>query len=264
MFKALQALHFVWQSTEAMLIRFFPYISNNGDGRPESCIFSSFLNICAMFSALIVHLRYDLIAELNRNSNDMLTIINKLSWYFGMIGAFGMFLVANFQESAVIQVHLTGAFLSFGFGCVYMLCHAGLSHLMVPLFASRRVAHIRTVLSVVGIFAFFTCEFSKTTLFTAKTCFSAFTCGILASNEFHKYHPDLPTPRPWTRKNPHEGFKLHCVSAGAEWTLAVINVLFFLSYSRDFEKIQVKLTVNPLVGHLDMSPQWSSESNLVD
>lgn len=106
---------------------------------------------------LILNLfRYDLIAELNRNSNDLLTLMNKLSYYFGLIGAFGMFLVANFQESAVIQIHLGGAFLSFGFGCAYMVCQSWISHLMVPLFASRRVAHIRSVLAGVGVIAFFT------------------------------------------------------------------------------------------------------------
>jgi hypothetical protein len=81
-----------------------------------------------------------------------------------------MFLVANFQETAVIQVHLTGAFLyvfnelsfiyieysrSFGFGCIYMIIQAYISHIMVPLFASRRVAYIRSVYAGLGVILFF-------------------------------------------------------------------------------------------------------------
>uniref|UniRef100_A0A914RTT8 CWH43-like N-terminal domain-containing protein n=1 Tax=Parascaris equorum TaxID=6256 RepID=A0A914RTT8_PAREQ len=58
------------------------------------------------------------------------------------------------------------------------------------------------------------------------------------------------------------GYELHCISAMAEWLLAVCNVAFLLSYSRDFEKIQVELGVQPLVAHLDQSPLWRSAADL--
>jgi len=222
-----------------------PYISATGSNRPESCVFSMFLNVCSMLTALIITLRYDLIAELNRNSNVKLKYLNKFAYIVGLVGSFGMFLVANFQETAVVQIHLTGALLSFGFGGIYMILHAVISHMMVPLFASRRAAYIRSVYAGIGFVAFFT----------------ALVFGILASNKFHSYHPDAPTPRPWSRKTSAEGYELHCISAVAEWCLAIINTLYLLSYSRDFETIQVKLSVNPLVGHLDQSPDWNSESN---
>lgn len=48
----------------------------------------------------------------------------------------------------------------------------------------------------------------------------------------------------------------------AEWALALLNMAYILSFSRDFEKIRVDLRVNPLVGHLDQSPIWRSESDL--
>ncbi|CAK5083163.1 unnamed protein product [Meloidogyne enterolobii] len=90
----------------------FPYISASGDSRPESCIFSMFLNVCAFFIELIVILRYHLVAELLSQNSDQeyqpISLANILSLFAGLLGGVGMFIVANFQETAVIQIHLTG------------------------------------------------------------------------------------------------------------------------------------------------------------
>ena len=149
----------------------FPYISASGDHRPESCLFSTLLNVCAVTSALLIHLRlaylyqcphnnseecfrYSLIVELNRSYDEMLKLVNKISFYFGLLGAFGMFIVANFQETAVVIIHFSAAVTCFGGSVLYMICHAWISHRMVPLYASRRVAHWRTLFAVVGAILF--------------------------------------------------------------------------------------------------------------
>lgn len=83
-----------------------------------------------------------------------LKVVNKIALYVGLLGAFGMFVVANFQETAVITIHLIAAFFCFGGSVIYMLCHAWISHRMVPVFASRRVAHWRTFFATAGTIAF--------------------------------------------------------------------------------------------------------------
>jgi hypothetical protein len=216
----------------------FPYISASGNTRPESCVFSTFLNISSFLSMLIICLRYSLVVELNRSSDLVLKSVNRLALYAGLFGAFGMFIVANFQETAVIQIHLSGAFVCFGSGTFYMFLQTWISYRMHPLFVGRRIAYIRGIIAVASVVCFLI----------------AVTFGVWAANTFHKYYPDLPTPRPWSKKTPHPGYELHCVSALAEWTLAVLNMCFILSYSRDFEKIRVELGVQPLVAHLDQSP----------
>ncbi|VDM50273.1 unnamed protein product [Toxocara canis] len=213
----------------------FPYISAEGDRRPESCFFSMMLN-----------LSYSLVSELNRSADLCLKRVNELSLVAGLLGAVGMFFVANFQETAVLTVHLVSAFVCFGFGCVYMLMQAYISVHMYPLYANRRIGYIRSFIASVAVVSFFI----------------AVVFGVLASNEFHKYYPHLPTPRPWSRKKYEPGYGLHCISAMAEWLLAICNVGFLLSYSRDFEKIQVELGVQPLVAHLDQSPLWRSIADL--
>lgn len=44
--------------------------------------------------------------------------------------------------------------------------------------------------------------------------------------------------------------------------MAVINMAFFLTFSREFEKIRVELRVQSLVAHLDHSPAWNSIESL--
>jgi hypothetical protein len=46
--------------------------------------------------------------------------LNNLSLWIGWAGAFGISLVANFQETSVFRVHMTGALLAFGLGTVYL------------------------------------------------------------------------------------------------------------------------------------------------
>ncbi|KAL3095332.1 hypothetical protein niasHS_007431 [Heterodera schachtii] len=221
----------------------FPYISASGDLRPESCIFSMLLNICSFFSMLLIILRYSLVVELNRSSDLRLRAVNRLAFYVGMLAGLGMFIVANVQETAVFQIHLFGALLCFGSGCVYMLLQSWCTLRMSPLYNDPQIAYIRFVIAI-----------------AASLCFvTAFSFGLMASITFHHYYPDLPTPRPWNRKHGVlPGYNLHCVSAVAEWTLALLKMTFLLSFQRDFEKIRVQMLVQPLVSNLDNSPIWHS------
>ena len=69
-------------------------------------------------------------AELYRNHSDQSSIIraNKAAVVAGFISAAGMSLVANFQETNVLSVHLTGALLSFGGATVYLWLQVMLYH----------------------------------------------------------------------------------------------------------------------------------------
>lgn len=94
--------------------------------------------------------------ELNRSTDLTLKLVNRVVFYLGLIGALGMFFVANFQETAVIQIHLFGAILCFGSGCLYMLGQTWISYRMHPLYANKRIAHIRLVLAVASSISFVT------------------------------------------------------------------------------------------------------------
>ena len=137
--------------------------------------------------------------ELNRSYDETLKLVNKVSFYLGLIAAFGMFIVANFQETAVVIIHFSAAVTCFGGSVLYMICHSWISHRMVPLYASRRVAHWRTLFSVVGAILFITCNVFLPS-FSLIRQFSAVFFGVYAAHVFHEKFPNLPTPRPWSSK----------------------------------------------------------------
>ncbi|VDK42676.1 unnamed protein product [Anisakis simplex] len=216
----------------------FPYISAEGDRRPESCLFSMMLNLSSFLTMLIIYLRYSLVSELNRSSDLCLKRINELSLVAGLIGAVGMFCVANFQETALLIVHWTSAFVCFGSGCIYMLIQSYITIHMYPLYANRHIGFVRSFIALIAVISFCT-----GTLF-------------FIDSYPHRY------PRMMSLIQFDEGYDLHCISAVSEWVLAISNFVFLLSYSRDFEKIQVELGVQPLVAHLDQSPLWRSATDL--
>lgn len=145
--------------------------------------------------------RYSLVVELNRSSDLLLKDVNRVALYTGLLGALGMFIVANFQETAVIQIHLTGAFMCFGFGCLYMLLQTWVSYRMHPLFVNRRIAYIRGSIALLSSICF-VLGISQTRVPIRIGVLSAVVLGVMASNTFHKYFPDVPSPRPWRQHNP--------------------------------------------------------------
>lgn len=76
---------------------------------------------------LTVYLRYRQIAELYRSHSARSNVnrANKASVIVGFISAAGMSLVANFQETNVISVHLVGALLAFGGATIYLWLQVG-------------------------------------------------------------------------------------------------------------------------------------------
>jgi hypothetical protein len=53
---------------------------------------------------------------------------------------------------------------------------------------------------------------------------------------------------------PFQGFQAHIVSTFSEWVMAISFVLYFFTFIRDFQKIKLKVIVDPLVEHLGEGP----------
>lgn len=71
---------------------------------------------------MVIYIRYRQIDEYYRSYALPSAVVkhNKIALWIGYLSCFGLSLVANFQETNVIIVHLTGAFLCFGLGTVYI------------------------------------------------------------------------------------------------------------------------------------------------
>lgn len=198
----------------------FPYISDTGTNSPESCIFSQFLNITAFLYFFTIYLRYKQIEQYYRDhlalESPKIMGRNRLALFVGIIACLGLSIVANFQETNLIIVHLIGAFSCFGCGMIYCWIQTWMSFRTYPIVNSRACA----------IFRFFLCTLMTIT-FVIQT-----VCGPLA---YKYYHGD--NPRKWTEND--GGYWLHISASVAEWIMALCLDLFIGTYITEMKKISM-------------------------
>lgn len=105
-----------------------------------------------------MYIRYLQIKELHTRFkfSSRVSNLNKISVWVGLLSALGVSIVGNFQETNVIIVHLIGAIMAFGLGCVYCILHTSISYKTSPIACPRFVCHIRLVCSAMLPILFFT------------------------------------------------------------------------------------------------------------
>ncbi|XP_030764135.1 DNA damage-regulated autophagy modulator protein 2-like [Sitophilus oryzae] len=101
----------------------FPYISDTGTWPPESCIFSLMLFIFSIIMGVLYCVRFKQVQifceNLPEKTKTSILKLNKTSLWFGFASCFGLVLVASFQETNLMWVHMLGAGNVYGGGCIY-------------------------------------------------------------------------------------------------------------------------------------------------
>lgn len=222
----------------------FPYISDTGTHSPESCIFGQLLNLVAFLIAITVYTRYKQIHIYYgyHLTGDTIPMLNRISLCLGLVASLGLSIVANFQETNIIVVHLIGALLCFGPGTVYIWVQAALSYLVCPVINKIYMAHGRLFLAIVCTTSFLT------------SCIA----GPISLSQFHgqdktKWYPG------------DGGFELHVVSTVAEWILAISFDIFILTFVREFQRItmaspQVYLAIEEMRSTVPFEETGSEET----
>ncbi|XP_042240364.1 DNA damage-regulated autophagy modulator protein 2-like [Homarus americanus] len=196
----------------------FPYISDTGTYSPESCIFGQALNIGALAILVTIYVRYRQIAELyhNHSSSSNIVRLNRVGLFVGSFAALGISIAANFQETNVLFVHLTGALMTFGLGTAYLWVQAVCSYQTHPLVNSLAMAHIRMALAVVAV------------VFFVIGC----VCASIALAQFQGKEP--------TKWYPEDGgWGFHVASTVSEWVCAASFNLFMLTLVDEFKCISM-------------------------
>nr|XP_039270431.1 DNA damage-regulated autophagy modulator protein 2-like [Styela clava] len=199
----------------------FPYISDTGARRPESSIFGQMLNITAGFALACLYVRYKQVESflIKLSDHDVRKVyrVNKISWYFGIAISLGMSLVANFQETSVLGVHLFGALLTFGGGTVYEFMQTYITYKMHPEVNGLVVAHVRLGISILSV-VFITTTFIASSIAQVPV----------------KFH--------WAPED--HGYAAHLASTIAEWLLAATFLSYFYTFIRDFQVITMDVEPN--------------------
>lgn len=225
---------------EGHVVPNIPYISDAATYSPESCFFGQAINIgCVLRKVLIdiinlepflsllclsvgitVYVRYKQILELQLCHQVLApntARLNRVSLWIGLVSAFGISIVGNFQETNVRVVHLFGALLCFGFGSVYFSLQTILSYYLQPFTSSMAVAHLRMVLSMVCVVFF---------LLVAIP-------GVISHIKY-----DGKDPRHWYPSD--GGWMFHVISSVSEWIVATAFCFYILSYTPEFRDIHME------------------------
>lgn len=198
-----------------------PYISDTGTYVPESCIFGQCLNIIAAFMCFLAFVRYSQIKEYAAvyKFSDSLLIWNVLGVILGIASSFGMSLVANFQETNVLSVHIVGAILCFGGATVYFWIQTICTYYLVPTICSMRLVVIRVIISIF--------------------CTAFFISGMVTASLSKKSYQGT-NPRKWKQED--GGWEYHVISVCSEWIATLVMSLYILTFAKDLNNCRLHST----------------------
>uniref|UniRef100_A0A8D0GSL7 DNA damage regulated autophagy modulator 2 n=1 Tax=Sphenodon punctatus TaxID=8508 RepID=A0A8D0GSL7_SPHPU len=199
-----------------------PYISDTGTTPPERCLFGIMLNISSFLGIATMYVRYKQVSALTPEKPKIIKL-NKAGFTLGMMSCFGLCIIANFQKSALISMHVVGACLTFGIGAIYFLVQTILSYKMQPEIHSKAIFWIRLIVLL-------WCGLSIVSMFISSVLLYS---GVYGTNLVQKLHWD-----PWEK-----GYIVHIISTISEWSLAIAFLSFFFTYIRDFQKISLRAEV---------------------
>ncbi|KAI1893151.1 hypothetical protein AGOR_G00140960 [Albula goreensis] len=215
---------FIFAYITAVLLRhvdpLVPYISDTGTVAPERCVFGLMLNISSFLGVATVYVRYKQVQGLTDPEDSGLHSLNAFGLALGSISSFGMCIVANFQKTEIVSMHMVGAVVTFGVGALYILAQTLLSYRMQPHVHGKDVFWARLTVG----------------LWTSLSMLSM----LVSSSIMYSSLPGVDVPRKlhWTPGEP--GYTAHLISTISEWSLAFSFISFFLTYIRDFQKINLR------------------------
>ncbi|XP_017160125.1 DNA damage-regulated autophagy modulator protein 2b, partial [Poecilia reticulata] len=208
--------------------------SDTGTLAPERCVFGIMMDVSAFLGIATVYVRYKQVEAL-LDDEVKLQRLNCFGLVLGWMSSFGMCVVANFQKTTLFSMHMVGAVLTFGVGALYILVQTLLSHYMQP--------HIH----------------SKTT-FVVRLTILVWTLGSIISSILNFPLPVLKHIYNNYMKEEifccimfvvvFQGYVPHMVSTVSEWFLAFSFISFFLTYIRDFQKINLRAVAVLQSSHL--------------
>ncbi|XP_068171473.1 DNA damage-regulated autophagy modulator protein 2b [Antennarius striatus] len=225
---------FVFAYITAVVLRhvdpLVPYISDTGTMAPERCVFGIMLDVSAFLGMATTYVRYKQVEALMVEPKLRLHRLNLSGLMLGVVSSFGMCVVANFQKTTLFSLHLVGAVLTFGVGFLYILVQTLVSFYMQPHVHSRTAYRVRLCVAVWTL-----C--SAVSMFISSVVMYSSLPGVDVAQKLH-----------WT---PGEtGYTAHIISTVSEWSLALSFISFFLTYIRDFQKINLRVETDLASSHL--------------
>ncbi|KAA3676607.1 DNA damage-regulated autophagy modulator protein 2 [Paragonimus westermani] len=185
------------------------------------------LRACGGFCAYVWHKQA--LARLPFGSRIRLRRCTHLALVSGLISAFGTSLVANFQETAVWSIHLTGAALLYGCGLVYMALVTRISYH----YGSSKLCILRILICLLSTLSAILSQLQK---FVVALMF--YNTIVPSSGTVARFMYDGTNIRRW--KPTDQGYAYHVVSSFSEWFLAFCFLSFFCTMVTELKDYTVR------------------------
>ena len=186
-----------------------PYISDIGEGQPQSGFFSIGLTLGAIFTIALVVVRY---LQVQYSVESINPWVNPVGLGFGLFIAVGQITVAAFELSGITSVHYIGAMLFAFSAVVYAPIQTYISHKEKTLCGRYRelFLYLRGLLSAGSLLGFI-------------------IFGLFLIPPLVKYN--------------QPGYS---VAQAGEWCFAACTMLFMLTFTVDFWPLQPKFVIERL------------------
>eukprot|EP00112_Aurelia_sp_Birch-Aquarium-sp1_P004139 Seg1470.3 transcript_id=Seg1470.3/GoldUCD/mRNA.D3Y31 product="DNA damage-regulated autophagy modulator protein 2" protein_id=Seg1470.3/GoldUCD/D3Y31 len=186
-----------------------PYISDIGNHKPHSSVFTLGLCLSAVFGLALIIVRYFQVEFLYEKCGSK---ANYCSLICGIIAIIGEIMVASFQLSSQNIVHYFAAFLHFFFIMVYMCMQTFVTYRNLP-YEGERKLKTRIVIILRAI--------SSSAVLLCLVLFGVFL---------------LPSLEHYNRNG-------NAVAQGAEWAMLSFVILFLLTFLHDFRSLTCRVIV---------------------
>uniref|UniRef100_A0AC34R0Q8 DNA damage-regulated autophagy modulator protein 2 n=1 Tax=Panagrolaimus sp. JU765 TaxID=591449 RepID=A0AC34R0Q8_9BILA len=211
----------------------FMYISDGGAHPPESCVFGQLLNLSALFLVISSYLRHRqyvvFYGDYHLDRHGRWRTISFLLMLVGFVSAFGMSLVANFQETSVALVHFIGAMMAFFGAAIFCWGQIFLSYALTPYMTPLWLNHFRTVLTAIGTGALVLHMICEQAQPFVKTVNGIKPTEPPKDDGIQRYDKDSPF------------YTNHLVTTCAEWGLALAFETVVLTFAWEMRQFYARL-----------------------
>ncbi|XP_075249683.1 DNA damage-regulated autophagy modulator protein 2-like [Convolutriloba macropyga] len=222
-----------------LVVTRLPFISDTGTLPPASCWFGLLLNATAYTFLIVVIVRFLQIREQLGEDRNEFKWINWTSLGVGVVGSVGMSMVACFQETNVLTMHLVGAFAAFISATVYGFMHCYLTYALIEntSYNHKGLLVIRVLISI--------------------TCLCTLV-SVVISNRFSGYRlpPYVNGKEPYT----HKGW--YYAATVSEWTLAISFFVYILTLTYEFSTVKITAELKTVPGNPIFTPKEANQTAL--
>ena len=188
-----------------------PYVSDIGNYKPYSSVFTLGLNFNAMFGFWLILVRHIQVDKIFENTGSK---ANRSASFFGFLGIMGELTVGSFQLSSHLVMHYLGAFVFFASIMIYMCIQTFITcrnrlKVVYKEYSAILIA-VRVILSAL--------------LLISLVIFGTFL------------HPSLSA---YNRKG-------YSVAQSAEWVMLACVIIFMMTFLYDFNNLAVSIDYRKL------------------